>query len=199
MIRKSAATRIQESLRIQYSSPPDQGKAAGLKILEPTLPAVNVYSDKGFIALREIHDPFDDSDHVHEAIQRKAAQHGNQQHGHALFLITEHEFVDSQTTDQDTQDPGHNFLVSARRFPVLHHRLAIHWHGRLNRFVAWLVRLLIICLGLIGLAANQRQYRLTMQTALCKVIILRAAFGTKNRHGRLDSARSESAVWANHV
>src|SRR6266404_7163719 len=149
MIRKSAATRIQESLRIQYSSPPDQGKAAGLKILEPTLPAVNVFSYKGFIALGEIHDPFDDSDYVHEAIQRKATQHGHQQHDQALFLIAEYELVNSQTTDEDAQDPGHNFLVGARCFPVLHHRLAIHRGWRLNRFITWLVRLLIICLRLI--------------------------------------------------
>ena len=150
--------------------------------LEPTLPAVDVLLDKRFVGLSEVDDPFDDSDYVDDAVQRKAAQHGNQQHDHALFLIAEHELVNSQAAEEDAQDSGHNFLVGAGRLPVLHHRLAIHRHGRLNRFVAWLIWLLIICLRLLRLTRNHGQHPLATGASHGTVVILRATLGTKNSH-----------------
>src|SRR5713226_4052729 len=180
VIQKAAATR--ETARAAADK--DRSPMTTAK-LEPTLPAVNVGSHKLFIGLSEVHDPLDYSDHVHDRRQGKATQHGNQQHDQTFLLVTENELVDSQTTDDDAQNSGDDFLVGARRFPVLHHRLAVHRRWRLNRLVTWLIRLLIICLRLILLAANRRQHGLTLKTTLRKVVILRAALSTKNRHDRL--------------
>jgi len=38
----------------------------GSEDLEPTFPTIDITSHKFLVALGEIHDPFDDADHVHE-------------------------------------------------------------------------------------------------------------------------------------
>jgi len=56
---------------------------------------------KLFIALGEVHDAFDDPDHVHEAGQRAAAQDRYQQHRQAFLLIAKHEFMNTEGSDYD--------------------------------------------------------------------------------------------------
>jgi len=147
---------------------------------------MNVGSDEFFIRLSEIHDPFDDADDVHDAGQSKAAKNG--------FLIPEHELVNPQTAYDYAKNSGNDLFVGAGLFPILDRRLAVERGWRLDRFITWLKRRLIVRLHW-PLRSNDRQGGLAVQTGLRKVGILSAALSTEDCHFLLSFGRpSEPAA-----
>src|SRR5437870_4120754 len=161
---------------------------------EPALLTMNVGSDEFFIRLSEIHDPFDDADDVHDAGQSKAAKNGYQEHDKAFFLIPEHELVNPQTAYDYAKNSGNDLFVGAGLFPILDRRLAVERGWRLDRFITWLKRRLIVRLHW-PLRSNDRQGGLAVQTSLRKVGILSAALSTEDCHFLLSFGRpSEPAA-----
>ena len=148
---------------------------------EPALLALDVSPDKVFIRLGEVHDSFDDSDDVHDAGQSKAAKNGYQEHDKAFFLIPEHELVNPQTAYNYAKNSGNDLFVGAGLFPILDRRLAVERGWRLDRFITWLKRRLIVRLHW-PLRSNDRQGGLAVQTGLRKVGILSAALSTEDCH-----------------
>ena len=96
----------------------DEIKTRHTADLQPAFPALDISTDEIFVRFCQIDDALDDANHVHDPGERAAAQHGDQQHGHTFFLITENEFVDAEATEDNSQNPGDHLFVRAQGLPI---------------------------------------------------------------------------------
>ena len=66
---------------------------------------------KLFVRLRQIRNPFDESDDPKDRCRDAAGQDRTEEHDQARSLVAEHEFVDSQTADYDSDNPARDLLA----------------------------------------------------------------------------------------
>lgn len=121
-----------EDEMIQRKNPPCLGMA-DFELLrgggsEPAFATGDVGGDEFIVGLGEVDDSFDESDGPHYYCSDSASQHAHQEHDQTLFLVSEVEFVNSQTVQEDTKETGDEFFLGSRGFFSRRNR------GRWNRF-----------------------------------------------------------------
>src|ERR1041385_3862183 len=132
--------------------------------LEPALFVLNVSSDKLFVRLRQVNDPFDDADNTRSSARYNA----DTQLNNSLGGVAEDELVYSECAEQNRTNTRDNLLVGSHRFPISH-RAGIN---SLHRLIA-------------GVDGSER--RLASVAELRRLIVDGAAFCTVSGHRRSES------------
>src|ERR1035438_6170977 len=109
----------------QIAPPPETQR------LEPGFPVRDVGVDEILVALGQIDDALDEANNPNNTRRQAAGQDADQQHDDAFGGVAEDELVDSQITEQDSEDSTDDFLFGSGYFFA--HKIAV-W----KRFYAFL-------------------------------------------------------------